>query len=77
MRKNLTSDEKRMIKPLVTQGRRHWKSEQTYNPVIISTGTELFAHRGIPHCWKDKEGKAAEIASGNFYLIGKRCQIYI
>jgi hypothetical protein len=67
MRANLTSAERRMIKPLVNSGRRHWKSEQTYNPVIILTGTELFSKHGIPHCWKDKEGKAGEIEKANFY----------
>ena len=67
MRESLTDVEKRMIKPLVNSGRRYWKSEQTYNPVIILTGSELFSSRGIPHCWKDKEGKAGEIEKGNFY----------
>ncbi|MCU7866766.1 MAG: hypothetical protein KZQ92_22670 [Candidatus Thiodiazotropha sp. (ex Lucinoma borealis)] len=67
MRENLTNAEKRMIKPLVNSGRRHWKSEQTYNPVIILTGTELFSNRGIPHCWKDKEGRAGEIEKERFY----------
>lgn len=67
MRKNLTNAEKRMIKPLVNSGRRHWKSEQTYNPVIILTGTELFSTHGIPHCWKDKEGRAGEIEKNRFY----------
>jgi len=67
MREKLTDAEKRMIKPLVNNGRRHWKSEQTYNPVIILTGTELFSNQGIPHCWKDKEGRAGEIEKGNFY----------
>jgi len=67
MRESLTGSEKKMIKPLVNSGRRHWKAEQTYNPVIILTGTELFSNRGIPSCWKDKEGKAGEIEKGNFY----------
>lgn len=67
MREKLTSAEKRLIKPLVNSGRRHWKSEQTYNPVIILTGTELFSAHGIPHCWEDKEGRAGEIEKNQFY----------
>jgi len=67
MRESLTDAEKRMIKPLVNSGRRHWKSEKTYNPVIILTGAELFSTHGIPHCWKDKEGRAGEIEKGRFY----------
>jgi hypothetical protein len=67
MRDSLTDAEKRMIKPLVNSGRRHWKSEQTYNPVIILTGTELFSNEQIPYCWKDKEGKAGEIEKNGFY----------
>lgn len=67
MRESLTEAEKRLIKPLVNRGRRHWKSEKAYNPVIILTGTELFSAHGIPYCWKGKEGKAGEIEKGNFY----------
>lgn len=67
LRTALTATEKRMIKPLVNSGRRYWKAERTYNPVIILTGNELFSTHGIPYCWKDKEGKAKQIAESNFY----------
>lgn len=67
MRERLTDTEKRMIKPLVNSGRRHWKAEQMYNPVVILTGTELFSTHGIPHCWKGKEGIAGELEKGKFY----------
>jgi hypothetical protein len=67
MRESLTNAEKRMIKPLVNSGRRHWKSEKTYNPVVILTGTELFSSSSIPYCWKDKVGRAGEIEKGGFY----------
>lgn len=66
MRKNLTSAEKNLIKPLVSSGRRHWKSEQPYNPVVILTGTELFSKQEIPYCWKDIEGRAGEIEKSHF-----------
>lgn len=67
LRSELTTTEKRMLKPLVNKGRRYWKAEKTYNPVIILTGNELFSSHGIPHCWENKDGKAGEIAKSNFY----------
>ncbi|MBL1140406.1 MAG: hypothetical protein HND53_00045 [Proteobacteria bacterium] len=70
LRMDLTTTEKRMLKPLVNSGRRYWKAEKTYNPVIVLTGNELFSSHGIPYCWKDKEGKAGEIAESNFYPRG-------
>lgn len=67
LRSGLTTTEKRMLKPLVNKGRRYWKAEKTYNPVIILTGNELFSTHGIPYCWENREGKAGEIAKSNFY----------
>lgn len=67
LRPELTATEKRMLKPLVNKGRRYWKAEKTYNPVIILTGNELFSSHGIPHCWKGRDGKAGEIAKSNYY----------
>ena len=66
-RTELTTTERRMLKPLVNKGRRYWKAERTYNPVIILTGNELFSSHGIPYCWKNKDGKAGEIEKSNFY----------
>ena len=70
LRTELTTTEKRMLKPLVNKGRRYWKAEKTYNPVIILTGGELFSTHGIPHCWENRDGKAGEIAKSNFYPRG-------
>ncbi|MET0123420.1 MAG: hypothetical protein ABW124_20470, partial [Candidatus Thiodiazotropha sp. 6PLUC9] len=68
LRGELTSTEKRLIKPLVNKGRRSWKAENTYNPVIILTGNELFSFGGAPHCWKNMPGKAGEIAESIVYI---------
>ena len=68
MRDRLTNAEKQMIKPLVNSGRRHWRSSQPYNPVLILTGTELFSQNSIPQCWKNKEGRAGQIERGNFFF---------
>ena len=67
LRTELTITEKRMLKPLVNSGRRYWKEEKTYNPVVVLTGNEIFSSFGIPYCWKDKGGKAQEIMESRFY----------
>lgn len=66
-RTELTTAEKKMLRPLVNKGRKYWKSEETYNPVLIITGNEIFSDRGIPECWKGKDGKAGEIAENRFH----------
>ncbi len=43
LRKELTENEKKLLRPLVNRGRKYWKAERPYNPVLILTGTELFA----------------------------------
>ena len=40
----LTQKEKRLIRPIVRQGRKYWKEGKTSNPVLILTSTELFSH---------------------------------
>ncbi len=66
-RKELTPAEKRMLKPFVNKSRKDWKARKINNPVIILTGNELFSAHGIPHCWKDMEGKAGEIGKNDSY----------
>lgn len=68
LRTQLTEKEKRLLKPMVNNGRKNWKSEKPSNPIIILTGTELFSNQGIPYCWKDKPGKAGELSTGNFWV---------
>lgn len=52
LRKSLTNQEKRLIRPIVNRGRRYWKADHPYNPVLILTGVELFADRDPPACWE-------------------------
>ena len=58
----LTSTEKRLIRPFANVGRRNWKAERPNNPVIVLTGTELFSSWGPPQCWEDAGGKHADFA---------------
>ncbi len=68
LRPVLSETEKRLLRPLANQGRRYWKAEQQFNPVVILTGTELFSTFGAPQCWKDKGDKFAEIYERHSYL---------
>jgi hypothetical protein len=56
LRKSLTVKEKRLLRPVVNRGRKYWRAERPFNPVLILTGTELFARSGPPHCWKEAGG---------------------
>lgn len=53
LRKELTSNEKTMLRAFVNKGRKNYKAEKPNNPVIILTGTELFASGRPPKCWED------------------------
>ena len=62
LRRSLTKNEKRLLRPVVNRGRKYWKAERPYNPVLMLTGTELFSDWGPPECWKDAGGKHATFA---------------
>jgi|SRR5579872_1055105 len=53
LRRRLSDKEKKLITPLVNRGRKYWKSERPYNPVLILTGNELFSDWAPPDSWKD------------------------
>ncbi len=58
LKKELSKKEKALLKPFVNKGRKLWKADQPYNPVLILTATELLSDWGAPECWKD---------AGDFY----------
>jgi hypothetical protein len=58
LKKEFTEREKRLLRPLVNSGRKLWKTELPYNPVLLLTATELLSDWGPPECWK---------AAGEFY----------
>ena len=63
LQKALTEKEKRLLRPVVNRGRRYWKYERPFNPVLILTGIELFSRwKPPPQCWEDVVGKHATFA---------------
>jgi hypothetical protein len=63
LRKDLTDAEKRLMRPLVNRGRKYWKGERPYNPVLILTGTELFGHFRPEESWSRAGGQYTPLAS--------------
>lgn len=53
----LTSAEKKLIRPFVKTSNKYYERDRPKNPVMVLTANELFAHRRPPYCWKDKGGK--------------------
>jgi hypothetical protein len=60
LRKELSEAEKKLLRSFVNRGRKYWKAERPYNPVLILTGTELFADFRPEYSWK--EGSPAHVA---------------
>src|SRR5262249_11332610 len=53
LRKSLTTRERDLLRVVANKGRRYFKAERPYNPVMVLTGTELFADWRPPKCWQD------------------------
>lgn len=54
MRPELTKKEVVLLRRLAARGRRLWKADLPYNPVLILTSTELQADSRFPHCWRNR-----------------------
>lgn len=62
LNKTLREKEKRILRPIVNRGRRYWKNERPYNPVLILTGNELFAEYSLEATWRELGGVHAQRA---------------
>jgi hypothetical protein len=62
LNKTLSEKEKRILRPIVNRGRRYWKNERPYNPVLILTGNELFAEYSLETTWRELGGVYAQRA---------------
>jgi hypothetical protein len=62
-----SEEEKEILIPFVNTCREYSKLDRPRNPVLLLTGTELFATFGPPICWKDKAGKAKQFANTQRY----------
>jgi len=58
----LSDMEKSLIGELAMKGRTRLENRQPQSPVIVLTGTELFASWHLGHAWKDKGGQHARFA---------------
>jgi hypothetical protein len=56
LKKSLTNTEKRVLRAVVNRGRRYWKAERPYNPVLILTGNELFTDEHPRSVWRNLGG---------------------
>jgi hypothetical protein len=56
--KKFSADEKARLTAFAKWGRRRIHEGWPIHPLIVMTGTELFANRQIDQAWKDKGGKA-------------------
>jgi hypothetical protein len=62
-----SAEEKDILIPFVNKCREYSKLDRPRNPVLLLTGTELFATFGPPRCWSDKAGKSKQFANARAY----------
>ena len=65
LKQQLSQKEIKMLSTLANRGRRYWKADRPFNPLLILTGTELFADSGPPHCWKNSRGIQGTFAANH------------
>jgi hypothetical protein len=51
LKKQLSQNEKRLIKSLVLANQKKQNKSLPYNHILILTGNELFSHERPPYCW--------------------------
>jgi len=76
-RKSLSRREVAAIKRLAKRGRRHWKSDQPVNPILVLTGNELLADMGPPYCWDEALKSKYGRVTGLLELCNISQQIYL
>ena len=65
----LSDAERRRIERLATWGRKPVDSGQSRNPVIVLTGTELFARRGIEDAWRKTDDKRSKLVEPGYVRV--------
>jgi hypothetical protein len=58
----LSARDKRLLAPFVQASRKYGELDRPKNPVLLLTGTELFADLGPPQCWRDAGGRMKAFA---------------
>jgi len=59
LRKSLTDREQRLLRRVANRGRRYWKADQPYNPVLVLTGNELLTDQKPRRVWEELGGTHA------------------
>jgi len=59
LRDSLKESERMLLRPLVNKGRRYWKTDRPYNPVLILTGNELLTEKNPRSQWEKLGGNHA------------------
>ena len=62
LKESLSEEENAVLCPLVNRCREYWKNERPVNPMLILTGTELFAELDLLKAWEDAGGLRAAYA---------------
>lgn len=63
---------------IAMRGRRYWKSDRPLNPVLILTGTELFADYGHPpYCWSEELRQRFQHIFGLLDVCDATQQVYL
>lgn len=66
LKEDLSTKEKRLLKPFVERCNIYYEHDKPRNPVLILTANELLDRFEPPYCWKDKGGKFEEFAEKNY-----------
>jgi len=66
---SLTTNEKKLIRPFVKKGRKYWKDDRSFNPVLILTATELFSDFELEDSYKEKGGRHEKFAERSYDLM--------
>ena len=61
----LTTTEKKFIKPFINACNKYYERNEPKNPIMILTANELCAYIQPPYCWKDKGGKYKPFTESN------------
>jgi hypothetical protein len=77
LRDQFSQEEKDILTPFVERCRAYGKLDRPRNPVLLLTGTELFAGSlfGPPRCWGEKGGRFAAYANISVGSLLALCEI--
>lgn len=66
LNESLSVDEVKMIGALAQRERKKESRGESYSPIVVLTGIELFSSRGVSSCWKGRGGLYDQFHERNF-----------